>query len=80
LKTLKNEGRHLAKSVLIDSPAYRAGLREGDFVISINNELVDGVDRQHVIDKMLSNPKQVDILVVGDLESYLSIAKSRSPF
>lgn len=77
LKSIKSEGKHLAKSIQADSPASRAGLREGDYIIEVNGDLVDGLDRDLVVGKMFRNPLQVELLVVEDLKVYLDNVNQR---
>ena len=71
LKTFKENGTHWAKSILPKSPAARAGLKDGDFILEVNGESVNGVERETVINKMVKNPKQCDLLVVTNFKSYM---------
>lgn len=74
-KTLKNEGRHIANNVRPGLPADRAGLRDGDFILEVNGEVLEGMEHDAVVNKISSNPNQVDLLVVGDLQAYLANKK-----
>lgn len=70
-KTLKNEGKHVANNVRPGYPADKAGLRDGDYILEVNGQSVDGIEHDAVVNKISSNPKQVDLLVVSDLNAYL---------
>ena len=71
-KTLKNEGKHIANNVRPSYPAARAGLRDGDYILEVNDIAIDGMEHDAVVNKISANPRQVDLLVVGDLAAYLS--------
>ena len=71
LKTFKENGTHWAKSILPKSPAAKAGLKDGDFILEVNGESVNGCERETVISKMVNNPKQCDLLVVTNFQSYM---------
>ena len=71
LKTIKENGTHWIKSVQAKSSASRAGLKDGDFILEVNGEAVNGIDRETVISMMGKNPKTVDLLVVTNLKGYL---------
>lgn len=71
-KTLKSEGRHVANNVRPGLPAERAGLRDGDYILEVNGESLEGMEHDAVVNKISSNPTQVDLLVVGDYQSYLA--------
>ena len=66
-KTLKSEGRHVANNVRPGLPADRAGLRDGDYILEVNGESLEGMEHDAVVNKISKNPNQVDLLVVGDL-------------
>lgn len=76
LKTSKNEGKHYAISIQDDSPASRAGLRENDLIIEVNDEVIVGIDREQVIKKMLKHSKHVDLTVVDESETRKENIKS----
>lgn len=81
LKSMKVDGKHIIGNVQPDSIAYRAGLREDDILLEVNNERVDGLDREHVVSKMLKHSKHVDLLVATPLinSSMPSAAQSSAP-
>ena len=76
-KTLKNEGKHIANNVRAGFPADRAGLRDGDYILEVNGESIDSIEHDAVVNKISAYPKQVDLLVVGDLNAYLSKQPAR---
>ena len=71
LKTIKDDDVHIAKSIQDKSPAAKAGLRDGDFIVEVNGEPVNGLAREIVIGKIVQNVKQVNLLVVANLTAYL---------
>jgi len=71
-KTLKNEGKHVANNVRPDYPADRAGLRDGDYILEVNGESIDSIEHDSVVSKISAQPTQVDLLVVADLQAYLT--------
>jgi hypothetical protein len=77
-KTLKNEGRHIANNVRAGLPADRAGLRDGDFILQVNGESLEGMEHDAVVNKISSNPTQVDLLVVGDINAYMANRKEEA--
>jgi len=66
-KTLKNEGTHVAINVREGLPAAQAGLREGDYILEVNGESVDGVEHDVVISKINAHVTMVDLLAVNDV-------------
>lgn len=75
-KTLKSEGRQVANNVRPRLPAYRAGLRDGDYILEVNGESLENMDHDAIVNKISSNPIQVDLLVVGDYKAYLANKKT----
>jgi membrane-associated protease RseP (regulator of RpoE activity) len=69
-KTLKNEGKHVANNVRFGYPADLAGLRNGDLIIEVNKQPVDGVEHEIVVNMISKNPTSVDLLVVSDLNDF----------
>jgi hypothetical protein len=64
LKTFPADGRHIAKNIVKDSPAHRAGLMDGDIILEINGDSIDGLDKNQVITLIKMFPKQVELLVI----------------
>jgi len=56
-------------------PADRAGLRDGDYILEVNGENLEGMEHDAVVNKISSNPTQVDLYVVGDYQGYLANKK-----
>ena len=71
-KTLKTEGRHVSNNVRVGLPASLAGLRDGDYILEVNGEPIDGIEHDQVVTKISQHPTHVDLLVVADLQGYLS--------
>ncbi|RNA42558.1 Na(+) H(+) exchange regulatory cofactor NHE, partial [Brachionus plicatilis] len=76
LKSMKNEGKHYTISIQADSPASRAGLRENDLIIEVNEESVIGLEREQVVKKMLKHSKHVDLTVFDESEARKGNIKS----
>ncbi len=55
-----------------DYPADRAGLRDGDYILEVNGESIDSIEHDSVVSKISAQPTQVDLLVVADLQAYLT--------
>lgn len=66
-KTIRNEGRHVANNVKPGYPAYRAGLRDDDYILEVNGQPINGMEHESVVQLISSNTKAVDLLVVSDL-------------
>jgi hypothetical protein len=64
LKTFPVDGRHIAKNIQKNSPADRAGLMDGDIILEINGDSIDGLDKNQVIGLIRMFPRQVDLLVI----------------
>ena len=78
-KTLRNEGRHVANNVRLSFPADVAGLKDGDYILEVNGESVDGVEHDSVIGKISAKPNEVDLLVVSDIDAYLKSLPPKKP-
>ena len=74
-KTLKNEGKHIANNVRENYPADIAGLKDGDFILEVNGESIDGMEHDAVVNKISAHHTKVDLLVVNDLNAYLDFNK-----
>lgn len=59
-------------SVQSDSIAYKAGMREEDFILEVNNEQIDGLDRDQVVAKILKHSKHVELLVQSGKNKFAS--------
>lgn len=70
-RTDKTDGKHICFNVDPDKPAYLAGLRDGDYILEINDEPVSGLWSDAVKMKITAFPRKVDILVVNDIDSYI---------
>lgn len=68
LKSSKTSGKHTVSNIKQESVAYRAGLRNDDFVLEINGAPVEGLPRDQVVAKILQNPKQLEILVLTQVD------------
>ncbi|CAF0992341.1 unnamed protein product [Brachionus calyciflorus] len=66
LKSYKHDGKHYAKGIQSDSPASRAGLKENDLIIEINDEPISGLERDQVIKKMVKHSKHVELTVISE--------------
>jgi len=51
-------------------PAAQAGLIEGDYILEVNGESVDGVEHDLVVNKISAHATMVDLLAVNDMASY----------
>lgn len=70
-KTLKLDGKHVAVNVTSGSIADKAGLRNGDYILEINDESVSGLWHDAVLMKMSIFSRRLDLLVVNDLTSFI---------
>lgn len=66
----------MANNVRPGLPADRAGLRDGDYILEVNGESLENMEHDAVVNKISSNPNQVDLLVVGDYQAYLGNRKT----
>ncbi|CAM9854864.1 unnamed protein product [Lampetra planeri] len=69
LRLESGEEGHLIREVAAGSPAHGAGLQDGDRVIRVNGEHVDGGDHAKVVDIIKKSGDKVT-LVVQDAKSY----------
>ncbi|CAF0708112.1 unnamed protein product, partial [Brachionus calyciflorus] len=72
-KTIKPENRYVASNVQPNLPAHRAGLKDNDYILEVNGESILDIEHDAVVKKIRSKPDQVDLLVITDLDEYLSI-------
>jgi hypothetical protein len=66
----------VANNVRLGYPADKAGLRDGDYILEVNGESTEGMEHDAVVNRISKYPKQVELLVVGDINAYLN---SRRP-
>ena len=59
----------MANNVRPGFTASKAGLKDGDYILEVNGEQIDGMEHDKVVDKLSQN--NVDLLVVADLQGYL---------
>ena len=70
--TLKGDGVYVAKNVRDGLPAAVGGLREGDHILEVDGESIDGIEHRKVRKKILAEgATTVDLLVVNNLDAYL---------
>ncbi len=80
LKKVKNLDKHIVENIEKNSPADLAGLKNGDFILEINSEVVSGMKTSDLIKRISKNPFQVDLLVVKDIIGYLKIKENQDKF
>lgn len=66
------EGQHMVTNILPDYPAFEAGIRDGDYIMEVNGDIITGLSHNHVIRKIFSKSTHVDLLIVSDLDAYLN--------
>ena len=70
---LKSDGKHVAKNVINGLPAAVGGLRDGDHILEVNGESIDGIESDQVLKKILAEgATMVDLLVDNNLNTYLN--------
>jgi C-terminal processing protease CtpA/Prc len=68
---LNRNGKHVAKNVRYGLPAAIAGLKEGDHILEVNGESIDGIEHGQVRKKILAKgATRVDLLVVNNLDAH----------
>ena len=70
--TLTENGRNVVSSVTPESKADYAGIRTGDFILEVNGVSVETIPHNEIIAKLTSNANLLDLLVVSDIDGYLS--------
>lgn len=78
LKYVEYENRYFALNVHKDLVAYRCGLRENDNILEINGTKIYQMNNEYVNDFVESLDKEIDLLVVTDLNEYNRIVKNAS--
>ncbi|KAK4469169.1 hypothetical protein MN116_006748 [Schistosoma mekongi] len=68
LQATKGKIGHYISEVDQQSPAFAAGLRDGDYVVEVNGTNVVSDQHQAVVQRILKNPSKVTLLVL-DAES-----------
>jgi S1-C subfamily serine protease len=80
LRTLKSNGLHVAIDVSKSLPASISGLREGDFILEINGESIDGMEHSQVVQLFNTRPTSVDLLVRNDFNAYINLKNKIDEF
>lgn len=57
IEIMMDEGFIRIISPIDDTPAYKAGLKSGDFIIYIDNECINGITSEEALDKLRGAPK-----------------------
>ena len=70
----------MAINVVVDSIAHKAGLRNGDYILEVNDEAVCGLWENAVQMKMDMYSKRLDLLVVNDLSSFIQTRRNSFKF
>jgi C-terminal processing protease CtpA/Prc len=60
------EGNYII-NVLENYPADIAGLRDGDYILEVNGESIDGMKDDAVVNKIFAHQTRVDFLVVNKI-------------
>ena len=71
LNTNDSLNNNFVTNVFEHLPAYKAGLRNYDYIIEINNESIKNLKHEDIVEKILSKQNTVDFLVVANYESKL---------
>ena len=73
LSLIKEDGgvKYMAKNISLNSPAHNSGLVDGDYILEVNGDCVEGLDKDAVIAKIFYDIRQVDLLVARDYRPYL---------
>ncbi len=69
-KTFSVRDKHFINLVGDDSPAFKAGLRQGDLIVEVNGEPVSGLTHKQVVVKMRKNPLEINLTVISDLDTF----------
>ncbi|VDD81912.1 unnamed protein product [Mesocestoides corti] len=64
LVATKNETGQFIDEVRSGSPAARAGLKDGDFVVEVNGENILSLSHSEVVELIRKNPNEVSFLVL----------------
>lgn len=70
-QTSKKDGKHVCFNVQPDNPAYLAGLRDGDYILEVNDEPISGLWQEALNMMINTHPRKVDMLVVSDINDYI---------
>ena len=65
--TNEKENTYYIDQVSVDTPAHKAGLQCGDIILEINGESIRGVSQEDAINKMLTFPKHIELIVAESL-------------
>uniref|UniRef100_A0A4W3ISM8 PDZ domain containing 1 n=1 Tax=Callorhinchus milii TaxID=7868 RepID=A0A4W3ISM8_CALMI len=77
LRVEKDTDGHLIRSIVKESPAEQAGMRDGDRVLRVNDTFVDKDDHHQVVEKIKTYGNQVTFVVLDDV-SYVNAKKQGS--
>ena len=61
-----DEINHQITDIESDSPARKAGLKDGDRIVEVNGHNIEEESHQEVVEKMKNNPKSIRLLVLDD--------------
>lgn len=70
-KTLSLDGKHVAFNIIPGSIAEKAGLKNGDYILEVNDESVSGLWHDAVLMKMSIYSRRLDLLVANDLITFI---------
>ena len=79
-KAFKNDGLYVVSEVFRDLPASISGLREGDFILEINGESIDGMEHSQVVQLFNTRPTSVDLLVRNDFNANINLKNKIDEF
>ena len=67
----KEQMRFKILNVKINSPGFKGGIRNNDYIIEINDESTQNMNLNYFLTKVNQFPNHVDLLVVSNLKKYL---------
>lgn len=73
-----SEKRYEARNVRPNLPAYKAGLRNNDKILQINGDQIYLLEKNQVDEIIDSLGREIDLLVIADLEEYNRIVEKNS--
>ncbi len=66
MKTSHKQNKHTVIGIQKESPADLAGLIEGDRILEVNGESVEGVDRDEIVSKIVKHSNFVELCVLNE--------------